>query len=468
MDSKSEAKDLPCFFAIFAQEHKNSGLLKYIEKCREGKWRNASAAAATKRITEMAKYFSELTPYLDSMGNYSLCEGHYNRVVAKKNFINQLEKGTDSILPSLDEPEKKKLKFSNDDDDPQVLEKTFVDVGIQVDLCEKTFVDLCEKTFVDFGIQVDLCEKTYVDFKQLLSENETLKKRLSERFTNQEDRILSVIEIAKKERGMKDEIHEELTNYLSIVLDELLLEKNQETNAIDYLVDSQSQTGCIKKCSFCQASDIDNKKRVCPKCHNKLPTINEMNQQINESSSSLSNIKNTTNKSLVIYSHSHRFKESNIQGSVPEPRTRPSFSAESSRFRARIRKTQFVNPSADNRGFQNISGEWTLSEEMKRFSEIAHTKRIELIKAKLINKTALDIWHPIPITCEEADLQKTESSLKKSEILSIINSLIPSLGDSDRSRFRCLSSKSRNELINILREIRSVLNENIINISNEE
>src|SRR6185437_12079226 len=101
MDSKSEAKDLPCFFAIFAQEHKNSGLLKYIEKCREGKWRNASAAAATKRITEMAKYFSELTPYLDSMGNYSLCEGHYNRVVAKKNFINQLEKGTDSILPSL-------------------------------------------------------------------------------------------------------------------------------------------------------------------------------------------------------------------------------------------------------------------------------------------------------------------------------------------------------------------------------
>ncbi|CAG8834226.1 12328_t:CDS:1, partial [Racocetra persica] len=162
----------------------------------------------TKRITEMAKYFSELTLYLDSMENYSLCEGHYNRVVAKKNFIDQLEKGTNPILPSLDESEKKKLKFSNNDDDPQVLEKTFVDVGIQVDLCEKTFVDfgtqvdLCEKTFVDFGIQVDLYEKTYVDFgsqvsfldpiceilqrrideleknnKQLLSENETLKKR---------------------------------------------------------------------------------------------------------------------------------------------------------------------------------------------------------------------------------------------------------------------------------------------------
>ncbi|CAG8846546.1 8067_t:CDS:2, partial [Racocetra persica] len=58
-----------------------------------------------------------------------------------------------------------------------------------------------------------------------------------------------------------------------------------------------------------------------------------------------------------------------------EPHIHPSFSAES---------------------------KWTLSEEMKQFSEITYTKRIELIKAKLINKTALDIWHPITITCEEA------------------------------------------------------------------
>ena len=95
-------------------------------------------------------------------------------------------------------------------------------------------------------------------------------------------------------------------------------------------------------------------------------------------------------------------------------------------------------------------------------------KRIEFIKAKLINKTALYIWHPIPITCEEADHQKNESSLKKSEILSIINSLIPSLGNSDRLRFRGLSNKSHNDLINILQEIKSVLAENDINIDSEE
>ncbi|CAG8762215.1 16312_t:CDS:1, partial [Racocetra fulgida] len=85
------------------------------------------------------------------------------------------------------------------------------------------------------------------------------------------------------------------------------------------------------------------------------------------------------------------------------PHIRPGFTAESCRFQVQIRKIQFVNPNADNRIFQNISGEWMLSEEMKRFSEIARMKRIEFINAKLINKTSLGGWHPIPVTQEEAD-----------------------------------------------------------------
>ncbi|RHZ57004.1 hypothetical protein Glove_395g82 [Diversispora epigaea] len=140
-----------------------------------------------------------------------------------------------------------------------------------------------------------------------------------------------------------------------------------------------------------------------------------------------------------------------------KPRTRPSFTAESRRFRARIRKLQFVNPNVSNRMFQNISGESMLSEEMKNFTEIARMKRIEFIGERLSKKTSF--WHPIPITCEEANLQKSESSLTKSQILSIINSLIPSLDDSDRLRFRSLSNKSRDELINILQKIRNLLAE---------
>jgi len=149
------------------------------------------------------------------------------------------------------------------------------------------------------------------------------------------------------------------------------------------------------------------------------------------------------------------------------PRTRPNFIAESRRFRVQLRKTQFVKPNADNRVFRNISGEWMLSEEMKRFGEIAHAKRIDFIEAKLIKEKSLGIWQPILIIHEEANHQKAESLLPKSEILSIINSLTPLLGDSQRSHFRGLSSKSRNDLVNTLQDIRNILSGDNITISND-
>ena len=94
-------------------------------------------------------------------------------------------------------------------------------------------------------------------------------------------------------------------------------------------------------------------------------------------------------------------------------------------------------------------------------------ERIEFIKVKLIKKTLLDIWHPIPITRKEADLQKTESSLTRLQILFIINSLISFLNDLDRLHFQGLSSKPRIDLINILQEIRNILAENNINNDKE-
>jgi hypothetical protein len=148
------------------------------------------------------------------------------------------------------------------------------------------------------------------------------------------------------------------------------------------------------------------------------------------------------------------------------PRIRPDFITESCRFRAQIRKTQFVNPNINNHIFQSIDGEWILSEEMKKFTEIAQTKRIEFIKSTLIKKNSSSIWHSIPITYEEANLQQAETSLTKSQILSIINSLTPFLNDLDRLRFRNLSNKSRDNLIIILQEIKNIIAENNIN-SNE-
>jgi hypothetical protein len=97
-----------------------------------------------------------------------------------------------------------------------------------------------------------------------------------------------------------------------------------------------------------------------------------------------------------------------------------------------------------------MDGEWILSEEMKRFGEIAQTKRINFIKAKLTKETSLGFWQPIPIIREEADHQKTESSLTKPQILTIINSLNPFLSDTERLRFRGLSNKSRDTFFKIL------------------
>ncbi|CAG8821776.1 10007_t:CDS:2, partial [Racocetra persica] len=53
------------------------------------------------------------------------------------------------------------------------------------------------------------------------------------------------------------------------------------------------------------------------------------------------------------------------ESETQEPRTRPGFTDESSCYRAQIRKTQFINPKANNHVFQVISGEQKISEEMK-------------------------------------------------------------------------------------------------------
>ncbi|CAG8643446.1 2788_t:CDS:2 [Funneliformis caledonium] len=108
------------------------------------------------------------------------------------------------------------------------------------------------------------------------------------------------------------------------------------------------------------------------------------------------------------------------------PRTCPNFAIKSHQFRVQIRRTQFIY---SNQNFQNITGEWMLSEELKKFSKIAYIKRAEFIKAVLIDKSSLGIWHLIPIIRDEMDFQQYETSLTKIEILTIINSLIPSLDD---------------------------------------
>ncbi|RHZ57719.1 hypothetical protein Glove_384g16 [Diversispora epigaea] len=498
MNSKPEAKFLPCLFDSFSRKYPESQLIQCETKPNQ-RCRHASAKAAMEKIIETAKYFPELSLLLDSLENYSICEKHYNQIVAKNSFIKQLAKNN-LVFSESEETENKRLKLSE---------------NIQVCLPDPALEDLLKRIeeleninrqlMIENEVLKRIEELENIN-RQLLIENEVLKKKL--RFTNQQDRIEFAIEIAKKERdnlyedimslmknyerfsldglleyspskwlaernpvvvkfietlvynnenkyqlrgeklfkcaiaieaiygsrnlkyvsainlaasaikyslarskmiididnhiissggytkfmnwldnlateqpslpkgllflafdneqkgqknyldcgyntvifhivtsfvafnydqdihvqitdpwlyseltkqqyeelfylnlGMENEIYEELTNYLSIILGELCAEKNQETNPIDELVQQQSQMGNMKKCTVCQTSNIDNKKRVCPTCHNKLPTVAEINQQFAEQQNIIDNAK----KPLVIYSHT--FQESRL---IPE------------------------------------------------------------------------------------------------------------------------------------------------------
>ena len=89
--------------------------------------------------------------------------------------------------------------------------------------------------------------------------------------------------------------------------------------------------------------------------------------------------------------------------------------------------------------------------EKKQFSKITQMKRTDFIKPRLIKKIPLGAWQPIPITNEDANNQKADIMLTKPQLLSVINSLIPLLNDLERSRFRGLANKFREDLMNILR-----------------
>ncbi|CAG8825954.1 39778_t:CDS:2, partial [Gigaspora margarita] len=260
---------------------------------------------------------------------------------------------------------------------------------------------------------------------------------------------------------IKNEMNQELHKYLQIIIDEFIEEKNQTNSLINKLMNDNEQTGSIKKCLVCYTSNINNKKQLYPNCNAKLPTINKL-KLLNE----LLEIANNTKKSFIftLYISNKLDKQIALKNKInipqifiPDPKNiNPNSVAnlkkildhieeisgikenkckwiviifESCRFRVKIRKTKFLNPNNDN--FQSINSEWKLSEEMKKFSELAQAKRIEFIQKVLINKNLTKTWHPISITTEEADFQKSEKSLTRQEILTIIKSLISYLNDVD-------------------------------------
>jgi hypothetical protein len=84
------ANKLPCLFKDLIEKYSES--LSLCETKENQIWRYASGNMAVKKINVIANYLPELPLLLDSLNNYSLCEKHYNQIIAKDYLLNNLKK----------------------------------------------------------------------------------------------------------------------------------------------------------------------------------------------------------------------------------------------------------------------------------------------------------------------------------------------------------------------------------------
>jgi len=210
MNAKVAPKNLPCLFESLVNEYDESQLAR-CETKQGQKWRHATANVATKRITETAKYFPELSALLDSLENYSLCERHYNQIVANKYYIKRAMKLDDSNFVDSEENDRKRLRFS-DSNELSSFEKNFSEIGVQVSMSDPAYEVLLKRVHILEDLN-----------QQLLSENAILKQQLNETFADQQVRIRTVTEIAKRERGnLYNDVISLIENHERFGLDSLL------------------------------------------------------------------------------------------------------------------------------------------------------------------------------------------------------------------------------------------------------
>jgi hypothetical protein len=197
-------KNLSCLFEEFNQKYPESLIVK-CETKENQKWRNATGEAAVKKINIMAKYFPELSLMINSLENYLICEKHYNQIIAKDIFIQNLINTNLVFFSSGEYWQLEKSKES-------IIEKEYKEIGIQVSLDQDIFLKLSEleRQLINFKEQQLEHINLIKNYKQkiteleilnenLFFENTELKEKLNMKLDNQEKRIETIIEIAQKE-----------------------------------------------------------------------------------------------------------------------------------------------------------------------------------------------------------------------------------------------------------------------------
>jgi hypothetical protein len=203
--SKPAASTLSCLFASLAQEYPESNL-KPCETKNDQSWRHASGSTAKERIKPFAKYFPELSSLFNYLDNYSICERHYNQIIAKNTFLKKLQEDDviyDSINTNTANPHKRSRNSLENEFLQLSLTSQDQNLLLELEGTRKKLIE-SENQRVNYVGIINENNKRIIELecqnKNLIEENEMLKEKLNNRFNDQQTRIEAIKEIANYER----------------------------------------------------------------------------------------------------------------------------------------------------------------------------------------------------------------------------------------------------------------------------
>jgi hypothetical protein len=132
---------------------------------------------------------------------------------------------------------------------------------------------------------------------------------------------------------------------------------------------------------------------------------------------------------------------------INTPRNRPESSTECNRFRASLRKNDFLNPTVIKSNFESFCGESKLSDQLKDFTNLAKQARQDYIIEVFDKKNINPPIQCIPVTQQE----ENELKMTRAGILKRIEQLLNQVDDN--IKYSTIVSKKKSELLNILNEL---------------
>ena len=195
--SRPNAEDLTCIFQDLVKDHKNIGLSACGTKTKQT-WRHADSPAAKKRLPLYHPYIPELVDLHSSLSSYSICETHYNQLISKDNFYQQLL--NNSLFPPSSSSSSSVHQFqtdTNSDNNSTSISRTheevtdFIGSHLSIERAKNLFDKSQDNSDVTYAItellfQLEIQKGEIIELRKNISE-------YCEEIVHLEDRRLSVL-----------------------------------------------------------------------------------------------------------------------------------------------------------------------------------------------------------------------------------------------------------------------------------